>query len=407
MEVFLARADANTVKKLDSNSESFFRMVEKKFKLKIDYSEESLLLSDDLISIFFKLRRNHYYIASGVIGSYLGFSIIKNIGGRWSKELGIEKIGNMKGVAQPLLRSRRRLANGMQDSLAFYFRSLKLSNMQDTSFADNREKVMDYYQTLRDNEWDKELLKRIVDVAEKKYVREEAADILGRVGDKGSLPELLKALKDSKSAYFSAIALQGIPDESAFSPLMSLMKKTRSPALKMQLSLALGSIGNPQAAHDLTALLSDDNEIICHYASMALGKIKSPIVVEYILNAMVSLPQDRLVYAIFVLEELGDKRAIPALIESLFSRDEAVKEAALRALQNLPDERAFRPLTFLTKDKSYIIRTLAGYALANFEDNRVIPYIKQMFKDEVQSVRHHGAKLLYWLEQGKKPPRCI
>lgn len=403
----MARADVKTVKKLDSHAESFLRMVEKKFKLKIDYSEESLLLSDDLISIFFKLRRNHYYIASSIIGSYLGSVIIKNVGGRWSKELAIEKIGNMKGVAQPLLRSKRRLANGMQDSIAFYFRSLKLSNSQDTSFAVDREKVMTYYKTLRDNGWDKELLKRLVDVAEKKYVREEAADILGRVGNESSLPMLLRALKDSKSAYFSAIALQGIPDESAFMPVMSLMKKTRSPALKMQLSLALGSIGNPQAATELTALLSDDNEILCHYASMALGKIKSPIVVDHILNAMVTLPQDRLVYAIFVLEELGDKRAVPALIETLFSRDDAVKEAALRALQNLPDERAFKPLAFLTKDKSYRIRTLAGYALANFEDNRVIPYIKQMFTDEVQSVRHHGAKLLYWLEQGKKPPRCI
>ena len=403
----MARADVNTVNKLDSSAENFVRMVEKKFKLQIDYSEESLLIADDLISIFFKLRRNHYYIASSIIGAYLGSVIIKNIGGRWSKDLSIEKMGNMKGVAQPLLRSRRRLANGMQDSLAFYFRSLKLSNSQDTSFAADTEKVQKFYEALRGNNWDEEVLKRVLDITEKKYVREEAADILGRIGDKNSVPTLLKALKDSKSAYFAAIALQGLPDESSFLPILTLLRKTRSPALKMQLSLALGSIGDPSCAHDLTKLLSDDNEILAHYASMALGKIKSSVVVEQILSAMVSLPVDRLVYAIFVLEELGDSRGVPALIESLFSRDEAVKEAALRALQNIPDERAFKPLTFLTKDKSYRIRTLAAYALANFEDNRVIPYIKQMFTDEVQSVRHHGAKLLYWLEQGKKPPRCI
>ncbi len=403
----MARADANTCKKLESSSDNFLRMVEKKFKLVIDYSEESLSVADDLISIFFKLRKSHYYTASGIIGAYLGRVIIENIGGRWSRELAIEKIGNMKGVAQPLLRGRKRLANGMQDSLSYYYRSLKLSNSQDTSFAPDKNKILNFYDILRKNGWQQEVLNRLLDDSEKKYVREEAADILGRIGNESSVPVLIDALKDSKSAYFSAIALQGLPDERAFAPLLALLRKTRSPVLKMQVALALGSIGNPEAAGELVALLGDDNEIISHYASMALGKIKSPIVVDLILDAMVALPIDKQVYAIFVLEELGDKRAVPALIESLFSRDESVKEAALRALQNAPDERAFKPLTFLMKDKSYRIRTLTAYALANFEDNRVIPYIKQMFTDDVQSVRHHGAKLLYWLEQGKKPPRCI
>ena len=203
------------------------------------------------------------------------------------------------------------------------------------------------------------------------------------------------------------IALQGLPDPRSFHPLLSFLRRTRSPVLKMQAALALGALGNPEAAPDLIALLSDSNEILNHYASMGLSSIKDRGVAELLLNAMPSLPLEKQIYAVSALGEIGDKVAVPALIESLFSRDEMLREAAISALQNIPDERTFRPLTFLVKDSSYRIRTFAAYALANFDDSRAVPYIKDLLKDDVQSVRHHADKLLHWIEEGIKPPRCI
>lgn len=403
----MARAEVDTVTKLNFSADNFLKMVEKKFNLIIDYSEEALLVSDDLLSLFFKLRRNHYYIAAGVIGAYLGNIIIKNIGGRWSKELTVEKIGRIKAIAQPLLRARKRLANGMQDSLGYYLRSLKLSTSQETTFAEDKDKISKYYEVLRKGGWDQKTLARIIDETEKKYVREEAADILGRIGSNDIVPQLIKALKISGSAYFAAVALQGIPDERSFEPLMRILKKTKSPVLKMQVALALGSIGKIEAAGELMNLLSDDNEIVAHYASMALARIKSDEIVDMILDSRLIFSPGKSVSAIFVLEEIGNKKAVPALIECLFSHNEEVKEAALRAFQTITDERAFNPLTFLMHDKSSKIRTLAAYALARYQDCRVIPFMKEMLTDSVQSVRHHGEKLLYWLEQGQMPPRCI
>lgn len=403
----MAKADLTTKTKLRDSAASFLRMVRKKFDLELDYSEESVLVADDLISLFFKIRKSHYFTVARVIGSYLGEVIIANMGGRWSRDITLEKVGAVKGVAQPMLRARRRLANGMQDSLAYYYRSLKLSNMHDTSFASGKEKIDAMYASLRKGGWDRELLNRVLDESEKKYVREEAADILGRVGDPDAVPRLVEALKDSRTAYYAAIALQGLPDERAYDALHHLVVKTRSPALKMQAALALGAVGNAAAVPALVSLLNDDNEIVCHYASMALGKTGGDAAVTAVLDQMASLPREKLVFAIFALEELGDGRSVPALIECVFSRDDEIREAALRALQNIPDERAFKPLVFLLKDRSYRIRTLAGYALANFEDSRVIPHIKALMKDEVQAVRHHASKLLHWLEEGKRPPRCI
>ena len=57
----MPRADVETVKSLDSSSQKFIEMVQKKFGILLDFSEEALLVADDLFSMFFKLRRNHFF----------------------------------------------------------------------------------------------------------------------------------------------------------------------------------------------------------------------------------------------------------------------------------------------------------------------------------------------------------
>lgn len=403
----MAKADLKTRLNIRQSAENFTRMVEKRFKFFMDFTEESLVLADDAITLFFKLRKSHYYRAAGFIGCYLGEVINDNLGGRWQRDLTLEKVGLMKGFAHPMIRAKKRLANGMEDSLSYYYRSLKLSTCEKTDFATNAGKLQKAYETLRGEEWDQKLLERVLDESEKKYVREEAAELLGRVGDSAIVPRLLEGLRDHRAAYYCLIALQGLPDQRAFPHLLDLVRKARSPAVKMQSALALGEIGNPEAIDDLIKLLSDENELICHYASLAIGKIGGDRAIDLLLEILADHSSGKKIYAIAALEGIGNSKAVPALIEALFSRDEEMKEAAVRALQFIPDERAFKPLAFLITDRSYRIRTLVGYALTNFGDSRALPYLKLLLKDQVQSVRHHGAKLINWLENGVKPARCI
>jgi HEAT repeat protein len=403
----MAKADLRTRLNIRESAEGFLRMVEKKFKIRLDFSEESLALADDVITIFFKVRKSHYYRAAGFIGSFLGEVIIENMGGRWQKDLTLEKVGPMKGFAHPMIRAKKRLANGMQDSLSYYYRSLKLSTCQDMVFAPRQEVMSEAYETLKIEGWGDEVLTRILDDKEHKYVREEAADLISRIMDSAAIEPIIEGLKDNRSAYYCAIALQGSPDPKAFKPLLEMLRKSRSPAVKMQAVLALGEQRNEAAVEDLIKLLDDENEILCHYASISLGKIGGEKALDSLLEILGSHRPGKRVYAISALEGMGDRRAVPALIEALFSRDDEMKESAVRALQYIPDERAFKPLLFLLKDRSYRIRTLVGYALANFEDSRALPYLKVLLRDEVQSVRHHAAKLIYWLENNKKPARCI
>lgn len=385
--------------------ESALKLIElggKKFGLKLDFSEDSVVIADDLITLFFKDRKSHYIRAATFIGSFLGEVIITNLGGKWQQDLSIRKVGHTKSIAHPMLRAQKRLAFGMEDSLSNYYRALKQTTCGDGSLSNNSEKVKKAHEKLRAAGWDQKLLKRILNEGEKKYAREEAAELLGRIGDEKIVPALIKALASPKSAYYACIVLQGIPDNRAFEPLMETLKKSRTPGVRMQAAIALGALRDERAVDALVCILAEEDEILCHYASVALGMIGGEKAINMLLEIMSGLRQGNIIYAISALEGIGDKKAVPALIEAIFSRDEDIKESAAKALQQIPDRRAYKPLLFLLQDPSYKIRTIAAYALVNIgETEEVIPFLKSLLKDDTQSVRHHADKLIQWIESGK------
>ncbi|MFH0801073.1 MAG: HEAT repeat domain-containing protein [bacterium] len=403
----IAKVDEKTRETIQKSALKFAELAERKFGIRLDFSEESLLIADELLTLFFKFRKKHYYTASVLIGTFLGEVIIENLGGKWLVDYTLKKVGKTKVMVYPIKRAQKRLSRGMEDSLVSFYRSLKLSAMQDSVFAPDREQIQAAHRKLIQNGWDIKLLMRILDEEEPKYVREEAAELLGRLEDRKMLDSLLEALKNSSTAYYAAIALQGIPDPSAFEPLMKIMNKSRSPGARMQAALALGEVGDPRAVNALVDMLSDTDEMMCHYASIALGKIGGDEALEKLLEIMGEQRPGNRVYAIAAIELTGDRRAVPALIEALFSRDEDVREAAVSALQYIPDERAQSPLIFLLKDPSSRIRTLAAYALCSIGKKENLPLIRALLKDEVPSVRQHAAQLVEWLEAGKTPAAKI
>lgn len=389
--------------KIKQQSETLLAMAEKKFDLQLDYSEESLEITDYLITIFFKEHREHYIKATVLLGSYLGEIIINNLGGKWAKDLSIKKVGDLKGFAHPMTRARKRLANGRNDSLIHYYKNLKITTCRSAEFAADREKFESYLNILRENGWDILMLTRMLDEAEALHVREEAAEVLGKIAGDNVRDSLVRAAADPKTVYYAAIALQGFPVEEAYDLLLENLKETDKPRVKQQILLALGELGNPDSIDDIIDFISDDDEIVGHFAALALGKIGDPAVVDKLLAIMAGLRPGSRENAITALEILGDPRAVPALIEALFSREEQVREAAARALQYIPDQRAFKALAYCLKDESSRIRILAAYALANIENDETIPLIKELLTDGVKNVRLHATHLLNWLKKGKKP----
>lgn len=398
------KADTETSGQIRESAARLVEIAKRKFGLDLDYSETSLVVADDLITCFFKDQKPHWVRAAVFMGAYLGEVIIQNLGGKWQSDLSLRKVGHTKSFVHPLNRAYKRLAYGLQDSLVSYYRSLKISTCQDGAFEPSVDILAAARRRLRDGCWDWALLNRLLDESEPKSVREDAADALGRMGDAVIVAPLLEALASPDTALYAAIALQGLPDDRAFDPLLALVGSATAPALKMQAALALGALKRREAGEALVALLDDEDEMVAYYGSLALAKMGEAAPLDALLEVVGGQRPGRRVYALEALEGLADPRAVPALIEALFATDEEVREAAAKALQYVPDSRAFEPLTRLLKDPSYRTRTLAAYALANIDGGSSLPYLKPLLKDEVQSVRLHAAQLMEWLEAGVKPP---
>ena len=54
-------AEKEIIQSIKISAEKFKEITKKKFRIILDYSEESLEVADDLITIFFKEHKSHHY----------------------------------------------------------------------------------------------------------------------------------------------------------------------------------------------------------------------------------------------------------------------------------------------------------------------------------------------------------
>ncbi|MCD6310205.1 MAG: hypothetical protein J7M18_05785, partial [Candidatus Eremiobacteraeota bacterium] len=101
--------DTRTREEIKNSAEKLLALAGQKFGIRLDYSEEALVIADDLITIFFKQHREHFYTAAVFIGCYLGEMIIKNLGGKWRYDYSLRKVGKTKVIINPVQRAKKRL----------------------------------------------------------------------------------------------------------------------------------------------------------------------------------------------------------------------------------------------------------------------------------------------------------
>ncbi len=151
-------------------------------------------------------------------------------------------------------------------------------------------------------------------------VRVEAARALGAIKAQGAISPLAKRLDDTdaKTREAAARALAGYRDEQVAAPLVdSLLKGETGP--------------------ELSAVVKD-------YFVQMRGKIALESYVKALKDAQDKYERAR---AAKVLELLGDKRAVEALIVALADADPFVRMVAAQALRTLGDARAIGPLEAL------------------------------------------------------------
>ena len=191
---------------------------------------------------------------------------------------------------------------------------------------------------------------------------EEAAWVLGQVGDTGAVGPLIRALEErgGNVRASAAEALGKLRDVRAVRPLLAAMRD-RTPRVRKAAAAALKALG-PMAVRRLIAALRDEQGAIRTAAAEALGMMGRPAV-GAVLAALDDGDSDVRVSAARTLGLLGDKRAVAPLIRALKDRDCDVRESAALALGKLGDKRATRPLIAALRDTHTQVRNAASEAL--------------------------------------------
>jgi len=142
--------------------------------------------------------------------------------------------------------------------------------------------------------------------------------------------------------------------------------------MRMEAAITLGQAKNPKYLQSLTEALKDNNKAIRWTAAEALW-------------------------------EMGDKKAVPALIEYL-EKGEAYewgKVVTMNALASFKDPQAVEPLILVLESPNPFLRRSAAVALFTIGDQRAIPALIGLLKDEQGFIRRIAQNFLVEMTKDK------
>ncbi len=202
---------------------------------------------------------------------------------------------------------------------------------------------------------------------ESNHVRENAAEILGKLGDKRAVVPLFKVLKDKvNTVRISAVESLGkIGDNRAVEPLVKLFQDNNS-QISAKAAESLGKIGGKKAAdHLVTAFMlkdADKQHFLWGSATKALIKIGKPAV-GILINALGHNNEVIREKAAYILGEIGDKRAIKPLIDMLEDENKNVQRSTVKSLGKIGDKNTVKLLINTFEVESGHVKKSAGEAL--------------------------------------------
>lgn len=194
-------------------------------------------------------------------------------------------------------------------------------------------------------------------------VRRFAADILGVIGDKRSLPALIDALKDENSNVRSSAAnsLGMICDKKAIKPLIESLETEKEEWVVFSLIEALGKVGDEKIIEHLTPFLEGGSEPLMIAAVEAMKRFNVPIVAANLIDLLEKANEavrgevlKILVDMVAACPDCFPRKSMlnklsGHLISVLADDDEEVKYAAVKGLGVLKEKRAVKTLIFVLR----------------------------------------------------------
>jgi len=177
-----------------------------------------------------------------------------------------------------------------------------------------------------------------------------------------SVTELINSLKsdDVKQEKQAARELVDI-GKPAVKPLLILLKGNKW-KIKWYASEILGKIGDKEAVPELIVTMGDENSGVRSKSMLALVEIDEPSV-DPLINALSNENWQIRRQAAEALGLICAQKAVNPLIEILDDKNSWVKKAAAESLGNIGDKRATDPLNNMLKDDNSEVREAVFDAL--------------------------------------------
>ena len=267
---------------------------------------------------------------------------------------------------------------------------------------------------------DKSVVPQLVELFKKdKSLRADIAEIIGAIGDKSAAPTLLEGLVFEVSTNIQEQrendrinekilgSLAAMQEESAKPAVIKLLSSTSAPVLAAAVK-AERTFKDKAAVDALIAIVRNDNlsKAIRSDAIYVLGEIGDPKAVPALIRAMYVEKQGT-VYpeANEALQKIG-KPAVPELIKTLLGKNEevnqlaeksnfvvgAVEGKAAETLGDICDPSAEDALIKMIKsnEDNPIAKSKAAFALGRMQSKKAAPIMAKLAEDEEDpSVRAH------------------
>ena len=218
-------------------------------------------------------------------------------------------------------------------------------------------------------------------------VSEKAWEAVVELGDAAE-PALIEGLSaaDPTVAEFCAGALGGRSAKAALDPLLKALKTW--PVRRYVAAWALGEIGEPRAIPALVAALGDRDIEVAKYATRSLIKF-GKAATDALLKALADPAEQTRHYAVRALGEIQDPRSADTLLALAGKVDRAVH---LWALGRLGDRRGFEIVAAAVADPDRDVRLTAIQALNDLGDQRAVPVLTAALADPEWMIREWAAR---------------
>jgi HEAT repeat protein len=215
-----------------------------------------------------------------------------------------------------------------------------------------------------------------------------------------------------------AVALGRIGNSEAARVLLGSLEDN-DPMVRREAAAALGSMMDPAYLEPLARLLDDDSELVKFAAASALsnlGELAIPALLPHLGGARaaaatalinIGAPAVPAVYTsrndanpevrenvLWVLSEIGAPEAELAARAALTDEDQGVRSGAVEALVYLQAPNLLDPLIEMLADSDPAVRAAAAYGLGTLDESAAIEPLKLLLNDDSADVRDTALEAL-------------